>query len=314
MRWLEWAGLRAKPKKCHLFATRVEYLGHICGRHGVSLDPAKIKSVKELDTSKITSLEDVRSFLGLVGYYRNHIDKFHLVSSPLVDLTKKGVDVARSIKSADCQDSIQQLIEAMITDPVLAFPRSDSTFYVKTDAASGRGIGGVLTQYHQQPDGSYLERPVAYYGRRLNPAEKNYSVTEIELLAVVECLKQWRPYVWGRHFVLITDHAALRWLHTMRDAVEGGVSSRLARWVMRLQEYDFEVHHKPGALHHDADALSRLCGASTPLLPEAQFLKPLLESRRDDCSMTISDLYHLAAGDATSFSPPRPSCCVSVCC
>ena len=87
---------------------------------------------------------------------------------------------------------------------------------------------------------------IAYYGRRLNKAERNYTVTEIELLAAVESIKNWRSYLWGRQFKLVIDHQALRWLHTMRDTVEGGPSSRLMRWILKLQEYDFTVEHKPG--------------------------------------------------------------------
>jgi hypothetical protein len=270
----EWAGLTAKAKKCHLFGTRVEYLGHICSREGVSLDPSKINAVKDMDPTRLQTLEDVRSFLGLVGYYRDHIDDFHLISAPLVDLTKKGVDVATAVQSAECQEAARLLIEAMCKDPVLAYPRSDRPFYVKTDGASGRGVGGVLVQMHEDADGNLKERPVAYYGRRLSSAEKNYTVTEIELLAVVECLKKWRPYLWGRHFHLITDHAALKWLHTMRDTAEGGVSSRLTRWIMRLQEYDFEIHHKPGAQHQDADALSRLATPVWTKAPEFEEIDP----------------------------------------
>ena len=147
------------------------------------------------------------------------------------------------------------------------------------DAAQRGADGGVLVQHYATTleDGtpSFIERPVAYYGRRLQDAEKNYTVTEIELLAVVECLKHWRGYLWGRKFHLITDHAALKWLHTMRDTAEGGVSSRLTRWVMRLQEYQFDVTHKPGLLHQDADALSRLCGAATPVPQTVAACTPL---------------------------------------
>jgi hypothetical protein len=102
-------------------------------------------------------------------------------------------------------------------------PREDKPFFVKTDGASTLGIGGVLTQH----DDDGRERVVAYYGKALSAAEKNWTVTEIELLAALECIRHWRPYLWGRRFKLIIDHAALRWLHSMKTDVVGGPASRL---------------------------------------------------------------------------------------
>ena len=256
---IEWAGLRCKPKKCHLFATSVEYLGHICSREGVSLDPKKISAVKDIDPTSINSLEQVRSFLGMVGYYRNHIENFHVISSPLVDLTKAGVDVPTESQKPAAQAAVRALIDAMCSDPVLAYPRSDRDFILSTDAATGTGIGAVLKQL----DDDGKERPVAFYGRRFTKPERNYTVTECELLGVVEACKHFRPYLWGRHFRVITDHSALRWLHTMKESVSGGVSSRLTRWTLRLQEHDYTVEHKPGKKHCDADGISRLVSAIT---------------------------------------------------
>ena len=107
-----------------------------------------------------------------------------------------------------------------------------------------------------QHDDDSKERVNAYYGRRLRKAEHNWTVTEVELLAALESISNWRPYLWGREFRLVIDHSALRWLHTMRDTFEGGPASRLTRWIM--QEYRFTVEHKPGATHCDADGVSRL--------------------------------------------------------
>jgi hypothetical protein len=126
-------------------------------------------------------------------------------------------------------------------------PREDKPFFVKTDGASTLGIGGVLTQH----DDDGRERVVAYDGRALSPAEKNWTVTEIELLAALECIRHWRPYLWGRRFKLIIYHAALKWLHSMKPDVAGGPASRLTRWALKLSEYNFEVEHKPGANHSE---------------------------------------------------------------
>ena len=183
---LEWAGLRAKPSKCHLFATSVDYLGHVCSRDGVSLDPKKISAVANINPRSINNLETVRSFLGLAGYYRNHIANFHVLSSPLVDLTKAGVDVPTESQKPEAQAAVVNLISALCMDPVLMYPRSDRQFIVATDAATGVGVGACL----KQVDDDGVERVVSYHGRRFNKAERNYTVTECELLAVIEAVNR----------------------------------------------------------------------------------------------------------------------------
>ena len=252
-----WAGMSPKASKTVLFATRADFLGHVVSREGLEMDPKKISAVSEIDPKSLDTVEKVRSFLGLVAYYRRFIDKFTDYAAPLYDLTRVGCDVAVDSQSEVCQQSFRSLIDAITSEPVLAMPRFDRPFAVKTDGACTHGLGAVLTQ--KDDDGR--ERPVAYWGRKLTKHERNYTVTEVELLACVSAIKQWRSYLWGRHFTLVTDHSALRWLHTMKDTVDGGPASRLTRWSLRLQEFDFEVEHKPGKHHHDADAVSRLVSA-----------------------------------------------------
>ena len=163
------------------------------------------------------------------------------------------------------------------SEPVLATPRYDRPFIVKTDAANTEGIGGVLSQ----TDDDGYERPIAYYGRKLTKAERNYSVTEIELLGALSSIKAWRCYLWGREFKLVIDHSALRWLHTMRDTMEGGPASRLMRWILRLQEYNFTVEHKPGVLHKDADGVSRLVAPALAPPAGRGARAPVLTARRN---------------------------------
>ena len=255
-----WAGLSAKASKCVLFAIKTAYLGHVISRTGLEMDPFKLDKVKTIDPKSLNTIERVRSFMGLCSYYRRFVKDFAGISSPLTDLTKTGVDVATQSQTPAAQQAAITLIEALTSEPVvLRMPKYDRPFIVKTDAAATEGIGGVLSQ--QDDDGN--EKVVAYYGRRLSDAERKYTVSEIELLAAKECMKTWRPYLWGRHFKLIIDHAALKWLHSMKDSIEGGPATRLMRWTMKLQEYDFEVEHKAGKLHADADAVSRLVAAVT---------------------------------------------------
>ena len=130
---------------------------------------------------------------------------------------------------------------------MLALPRRDGQFVLDTDASDGQ-LGCCLLQ--KQPDGSL--RPIGYWSKTLTPAEQNYSTSEKECLAVVWAVLKLRPYLEGHRFIVRTDHHSLRWLLNMTDA-----SGRLARWRLRLLEYDFEVQYKPGVTHYAADMMSR---------------------------------------------------------
>ena len=299
---LKWAGLSMKASKCILFATSAEYLGHVISRTGLKMDPKKIAAVGDIDPTSISSVDKVRSFLGLCSYYRRFISGFSKIAACLHDLTKEGVDVATQSQSDLCQTAIKKLITSITSEPVLATPRYDRPFIVKTDAANTEGIGGVLSQL----DDDELERVIAYYGRKLNKHERNYTVTEIELLAALESIKSWRSYLWGRQFKLVVDHSALRWLHTMRDTMDGGPASRLMRWILRLQEYDFTVEHKPGTLHKDADGVSRLVAYVAPHIGRLELLEAYGSHHAvsDACANgTLLPEHRPRASDSSSSTP-----------
>ena len=279
---LRWSGLTAKPSKCKLFALSVEYLGHVVSQKGVSPNPKLIQGVMNINPKEVNTIEAVRSFLGLTGYYRSFVKDYHLISGPLTALTKKNVNVPYESQLPEAQEAIIKLKEALTSAPVLAPPREDREFILHTDAATGHGIGGILLQRENGENDEYntgAERPISYYGRRCTGAESNYSVTECELLAVIESIKHFRPYLWGRHFVVVTDHSALRWLNTMKESVNGGASSRLTRWSLHLMEYSFTVKHKAGKLHQDADAISRLVGC---IRPRSELVKQLESDEMDN--------------------------------
>lgn len=145
----------------------------------------------------------------------------------------------------DQQGAFETLRNALASDTVLAYPDFTEPFILATDA-SGTALGAVLSQRQHG-----RERPIAFASRQLNKSEANYSVTERELLAVIWATKLFRCYLLGRQFTLITDHAALRWMLSLRDP-----SSRLTRWALRLSEFEYKVEHKPGKDHRNAD-LSR---------------------------------------------------------
>lgn len=238
---LRGAHLKLSPKKCHLFRGQVKYLGHVVSSEGVSTDPEKIEAVRTWPIPK--DRRELRSFLGLASYYRRFIKGFANTARSLHQLTEKG----RPFLWTDmCDKSFEELKGALCKAPVLRYPKPGQKFILDTDA-SNHGIGAVLSQV---TDGE--EAPVAYFSKTLSKAERNYCVTRKELLAVILATKHFHKYLYGQKFVLRTDHAALKWLMQFKN-LEGQV----ARWVEQLQTYDFEIQHRKGRVHSNADALSR---------------------------------------------------------
>lgn len=220
----------------------MSFLGHIVSKKGISIDPSKIEAITKWPTP--TECREVQQFLGLCNYYRRFIRKCATIAKPLHRLTEK----TREFQwTADCEEAFQSLKTKLSTAPILAFPHPGVPFIVDADA-SNAGIGAVLSQ---KIDG--IERVIAYGSRALTKSERQYCVTRRELLAIVTFLKQFRPYLLGRHFQVRSDHGSLTWLRNFKEP-EG----QLARWLEQLQEFDFDIIHRPGRLHKDADALSRI--------------------------------------------------------
>ena len=183
--------------------------------------------------------------MGFASYYRRFIKDFAVVAKPLHRLTEKG---AQFKWTAECERAFQQLRNLLTSTPVLAHPDFNRPFILDTDA-SDTGVGAVLSQVDEEG----RERVVAYASRLLSKPERNYCVTRRELLAVVTFVKHLHPYLLGRRFCLHADHGSLKWLRNFKDP-EG----QLARWLEVLQQFDFEVVHRPGRKHINADALSRI--------------------------------------------------------
>ena len=239
---LRTANLKVKPSKCKLMQDRVEFLGHIVSADGVATDPTKIEAVEKWPAPK--NLHEVRSFLGLCGYYRRFVKNFAAVASPMTALTEKG----RPFRwGQGCQDAFEQLKAQLVTSPVLAMPRDKGQFILDTDA-SNWAVGAVLSQVQ---DG--IERVIAYSSRVLSRPERNYCVTRRELLAVTYYLKKFRQYLLGRHFLVRTDHAALLWLKRTPEPI-----GQQARWISFIDEFQFDIEHRPGKKHGNADAMSRI--------------------------------------------------------
>ncbi|CAM4628668.1 unnamed protein product [Lepidochelys olivacea] len=238
------AGLTVKAKKCQIGLNRVTYLGHQVGQGTISPLQAKVDAIQKWPVPK--SKKQVQSFLGLAGYYRRFVPHYSQIAAPLTDLTKKKQPNAVQW-TGKCQKAFNKLKATLMSDPVLRAPDFDKPFLVTTDA-SERGVGAVLMQ--KGPDQEF--HPVVFLSKKLSERESNWSVTEKECYAIVYALEKLRPYVWGRRFHLQTDHAALKWLHTVKET-----NRKLLRWSLALQDFDFDIQHISGASNKVADALSR---------------------------------------------------------
>lgn len=243
---LQRSGLSLKAKKCHLFQEEVEYLGHIVGRGRLKVQEKNIQGLKEASPPRCK--KDLRSFLGMCNVYRRFVKDYASIARPLAAKTSTRLPDHWGELTAEEARSFEELKRRLTSAPILALPHREGAYTLDTDASASQ-VGAVLLQ--QQPDGT--TRPVGYWSRSLSPAERNYSTTERECLAVVWSVLLLRPYLEGTRFTVRTDHAALKWMLHM-DSAHG----RLARWRLRLAEYDYVVQTRPGAAHHGADTMSRL--------------------------------------------------------
>ena len=229
--------LYAKLSKCEFWLKEVSFLGHVISDGGISVDPSKVEAVLQWDTPK--SATEVRSFLGLAGYYRKFIEGFSKLALPLTKLTGKG---KAFIWDAQCEESFIELKKRLTSAPVLVLPNPEEPFVVYCDA-SKMGLGGVLMQNG---------KVVAYASRQLRIHEKNYPTHDLELAAVVFVLKMWRHYLYGSRFEVFSDHKSLKYLFDQKE-----LNMRQRRWLELLKDFDFELSYHPGKANVVADALSR---------------------------------------------------------
>ena len=243
---LEAEGYYANPAKCAFLRAEVNFLGHVVNRAGVSMQQHKVEAVRNWPVLK--SVKDVRAFLGLAGFYRRFVRDFSRIAQPLTDLTQIADHKWWSWGPTE-QKAFDALKQAMTAAPVLAHPDPQRQWIVQTDA-SGLAIGGVLSQ--KQADDTV--RPVAFWSHKLDSAERNYSATERELMAIVKATEQWRVYLHGSpHPVLLkSDHKPLIYLNGKAE-----LGMRLSRWMEELCDLTFEIGYVKGKDNAAADALSR---------------------------------------------------------
>ena len=247
------AGFSLKLRKCSFFAQSVDYLGHVIRPGKIAAASKNTEAVEGFKEPRTQT--DLRSFLGLCNVYRRFVPNFARTAAPLNALLRKGCPVEILSFTIEQTEALELLKKALIKPQVLRLPKSDLPYSVDTDECNHQ-VGCALLQSY--PDRT--RHPIGFWIRSLTPAEKNYSVGKKECLAIVCAVQLLRPYLEGTHFDLYTDNQALKWILSGSDH-----SGRVARWRLRLLEFDFSDTYKKGAKNTIADAISRL-----PTYGEAQ--------------------------------------------
>ena len=208
---LKKANFKLKLKKCQFLRQEVNYLGHIITQDGIAPDPQKIQKIKDYPVP--TSADEVRSFLGLAGYYRRFIPNFGKVAKSLTQKTQKAALKEPFQWTEEDQKAFEYLRTCLITQPILAYPDFQTEFLLFTDACN-YGIGAVLSQVQNGK-----EVVISYFSRQLQKSETNYPTIEKEALAVVEAIRHFKYYLLDRPFTVLSDHAPLQSLKTFKDTV-----------------------------------------------------------------------------------------------
>ena len=253
--------LYAKFSKCEFWLNEMIFLGHVISGAGIFVDPKKIEAIVGWEQPK--NVSEVRSFLGLAGYYRRFVEHFSLLATPLTRLTRKEVKYEWS---DDCEQSFQELKSRLTMAPVLALPTPGVEYVIFSDA-SRQGLGCVLMQNG---------RIIAYASRQLKKHEANYPIHDLELATVVFALKIWRHYLYGETCRIFTDHKSLKYLLTQKE-----LNLRQRRWLELIKDYELIIEYHPGKANVVADALSRKSSATlayirtayVPLLADMKVLR-----------------------------------------
>lgn len=264
---LQDAGLTLNREKCKFCLSELKYLGYVVNSSGLMVDPTKVEAIISIPIPKNTT--EVRRIVGLASWYRRFVPNFSTIIAPMTSLLRKN---AKFVWDQSCEVALETIKNQLVSAPILTCPDFDIPFVVQTDA-SDYGLGCVLTQVQ-----SGEEKVICYLSRSLTRTERNFSTTEKELLAIIFAIEKLRPYLMGTKFTVVTDHYSLKWLYNIKDP-----TGRLARWCVRLQQYDFEVVHRKGKDNVVADALSR----SVPII------NALIDDKTNpDSSVTNGNLIH----------------------
>ena len=236
-------GLTARPSKCNFAFPSVRYLGFSIKNNEISPLPEKVDHISSLSCPRSKKL--LRSFLGTINFYRKFIPDMAKLAFPLTEKLKKDVKepLEWNPEDIECFDMLKSIFSS---DLILRLPDISLPFCLRTDA-SVTGLGAVLLQYHDK-----FPYPVSYASRKLLPREQNYSTIERECLAIKWGIERFKYYLYGRPFILETDHKPLLYLDSVKDH-----NKRVLRWALALQPFKFQVTYIPGTQNHFPDLLSR---------------------------------------------------------
>lgn len=234
--------LKIQLDKCEFLRRETEFLGHLITQNGVRPNPDKVQKIIEWPLP--TTQKQVKQFLGLAGYYRRFIKDYSKITKPMTKFLKKDEDV--DVRDPDYIKAFETLKEILSTDQILAYPDFSKQFILTTDA-SDYALGAVLSQIQDN-----VEKPIAFASRTLNSTETNYATNEKEALAIIWAVKKYNPYLHGSKFTLVTDHKPLTFIKTSEK------NSKILRWRLELENFDYDIVYKEGKTNVVADALSRI--------------------------------------------------------
>ena len=271
------AGLKLKPQKCQMLQREVVFLGHTVSGDGVRPNPTNIEKIASWPKPK--TAKQVKQLVAMGSYYRRYVRDFASIVRPMIDLTKKG---KKFIWTEACDRSFEQMKKALLSADVMGYPLNEAGDFILDVDASDIGIGGILHQMHGD-----REKVIAYASRSLNKAEKNYCITEKELLAIRYFIEYYRQYLLGRRFRVRSDHQALIWLFRLKEP-----RGKIARWLEILSQYDFSVEYRPGKKQGHCDALSRCENPRDCECPEQDTSEPLKCGPCKKCIKRAQEMMH----------------------
>ncbi|MCP3888118.1 MAG: hypothetical protein GY702_04500, partial [Desulfobulbaceae bacterium] len=300
------SNMKLKPKKCELFRTRVEYLGHEVSDKGIKPSSKKVEVLQNWPVP--TNQTEVRTFLGFCSYYRRFIESFAAIAKPLYDLTCKGIKVPVPLKESQLA-AFCTLRDSLCQRVMMHYVVPGHPFILDTDA-SGESVGACLSQRIDEE-----ERPLAFASKILNKTRRSYCTTKRELYAVVYFMRYFQGYIRFSDVFIRTDHSCLRWLTTFRGAdTRGHTDPMYFRWITELDSHRgwTTISYREGKLHQNADSMSRI----NPHVPRHETVYG--PARRDcgfaectQCSIQfrdhrkiLKDVYSSSEDDDTPYPPP----------
>ena len=256
------SGLRINPEKCQFLVEKTKFLGYVISKEGIETDKTKIDAIRKFQNP--SCIKHLRSFLGLTNYYRKFIKDYSRYAKVLEGLCGKSKD-KKLIWTEECDDAFQKLKERMIKTPILAYPDFSKDFILDTDASFDT-IGAVLSQ----KDMCGRERVIAYGSHKMNKHELGYCITRKELLAIYYFTQHFKHFLYGKRFLLRTDHKAITFMMTTKNAI----TPQFQTWINFLSGLDMKIEYRKGENHTNADAMSRnsceLCSQCQTMHEEAK--------------------------------------------